>query len=217
MKKSIRRLALGMALAALCSLTAAAGTAATNRAGNVTATPLTENCEVAFPDVQDPGQRGKLTLTYTDVRIRKDDEVLVLLVRQEAGQAAEQTVPSEDSIAYIEQVSVTAETAGRVTFSLYPKAFSDSVVRLYGANIGSVTAAEVKVTYLLGDVDGDGEVTANDALRILRYVANPNKYPLTSPEETANVDGDEEITANDALRVLRYVANPTKYPLEKLQ
>ena len=63
MKKSIRRLALGMALAALCSLTAAAGTAATNRAGNVTATPLTENCEVAFPDVQDPGQRGKLTLS----------------------------------------------------------------------------------------------------------------------------------------------------------
>ena len=56
---------------------------------------------------------------------------------------------------------------------------------------------------LLGDVDGDGDITANDALAILRQSVglenfDENKLLL------ADVDGDGDITANDALEVLRY-------------
>ena len=56
---------------------------------------------------------------------------------------------------------------------------------------------------IFGDVDGDGDITANDALTILR--ASIGMETLT-PEQTAlsDVDGDGEITANDALAVLRY-------------
>ena len=55
----------------------------------------------------------------------------------------------------------------------------------------------------LGDIDGDGEITANDALTILR--SSVGMTDLT-PEQTklADVDNDGEITANDALAVLRY-------------
>ena len=55
----------------------------------------------------------------------------------------------------------------------------------------------------LGDVDGDGDITANDALTILRASIGLAKL---SPDETklADADGDGSITANDALAVLRY-------------
>lgn len=53
-----------------------------------------------------------------------------------------------------------------------------------------------------GDIDGDGSITANDALAVLR--ASVNIAELT-PEQTvlADVDRDGSVTANDALAVLR--------------
>ena len=62
---------------------------------------------------------------------------------------------------------------------------------------------EPKTKGIYGDLDGDGDITANDALMILR--ASVERETLT-PEQTAlaDVDGDGDITANDALAVLRY-------------
>lgn len=54
---------------------------------------------------------------------------------------------------------------------------------------------------ITGDVDDDGNVTANDALMILRASVGMDELP---PEKItiADIDGDERITANDALEVL---------------
>ena len=54
-----------------------------------------------------------------------------------------------------------------------------------------------------GDLDGDGQITANDALTILRASIGIEELP---PEQRviADVDNDGEITVNDALAVLRY-------------
>ena len=56
---------------------------------------------------------------------------------------------------------------------------------------------------IIGDVDGDGQITANDALTILR--ASLGMENLT-PDQTAlaDVDSDGSITSADALAVLRY-------------
>ena len=57
--------------------------------------------------------------------------------------------------------------------------------------------------HAIGDIDGDGTVTSNDALDVLRISVNPE----SADDETkmlADIDGDEQITANDALAVLRY-------------
>lgn len=66
---------------------------------------------------------------------------------------------------------------------------------------GEVTPDDPKL--IIGDLDGDGEITANDALTILR--SSVGMADLT-PEQNklADIDGDTEITANDALAVLRY-------------
>lgn len=56
---------------------------------------------------------------------------------------------------------------------------------------------------VLGDIDGDGQITANDALAILR--ASVGMAELTPKQKKlADADKDESITANDALAVLRY-------------
>lgn len=53
-----------------------------------------------------------------------------------------------------------------------------------------------------GDVDGDGSITASDALMILRYSAGMGE-PDSDFLLIADVDGDGQLTAGDALAVLR--------------
>ena len=58
-----------------------------------------------------------------------------------------------------------------------------------------------------GDVDGDGDVTAQDASLVLQLVAG--KITSSTPGviyEAADVDGDNDVTAQDASLILQHVA-----------
>lgn len=57
-----------------------------------------------------------------------------------------------------------------------------------------------------GDVDGDGEVQLNDAIAILQYFANPEKYPIAN-KITADVTKDGRITKVDAYLIQKYDAH----------
>ena len=68
-------------------------------------------------------------------------------------------------------------------------------------------------TYILGDVDGDGEVTSADAALIQRYDAQ-----MSLPEGTViangDVNGDGEIDILDVTLIQRYVAKmKVKFPI----
>ncbi len=76
-------------------------------------------------------------------------------------------------------------------------------VNLYTAS-GSV---EIK-DYTPGDVNGDGEVNARDAARLLQYVAN---WDVEYVEAALDVNGDGEVNSRDAARLLQYVAD---WPVE---
>ncbi|MBO4934483.1 MAG: Ig-like domain-containing protein [Clostridia bacterium] len=56
-----------------------------------------------------------------------------------------------------------------------------------------------------GDMDKDGEISVNDALKALRIAA---KLAVASEEDMqiGDVDGDGDITVNDALKILRVAA-----------
>ena len=62
---------------------------------------------------------------------------------------------------------------------------------------------EVDVAVLYGDADGDGEVTAVDASRILQSIAG---WDVTIDAAAADVDGDGDVTAVDASRILQFIA-----------
>ena len=65
------------------------------------------------------------------------------------------------------------------------------------------------VKRLLGDVDGDGKVSAKDSLLIQRYVINLRKLDETQ-QKAADVNGDGKVTAKDALEILRYTIHMSK-------
>jgi len=78
-----------------------------------------------------------------------------------------------------------------------------------------VVVAETEVTpYSLGDVDGDGRITAADARLTLRFSAR--LIDLTEQQKkAADINGDGKITAANARRVLRWSARLESPPTEE--
>ncbi|MBR1592780.1 MAG: hypothetical protein IJ666_07210 [Ruminococcus sp.] len=72
---------------------------------------------------------------------------------------------------------------------------------------GGITIGDKPVSTLRGDVNLDGKVTISDAVRILQYLANNEKYDLV-PQAITNgdVDGTPGISGKDAARIQLYDA-----------
>lgn len=64
---------------------------------------------------------------------------------------------------------------------------------------------ELKPAYFAGDANGDGEITAADALMALQ-IATAKITPTPLQAEAANVDGQAEVSAADALLILQFAA-----------
>ena len=192
----------------------------TNATKSVSAVSLVKDgCELKFDG-------DKLNVTYTNSALKEGDMVIVFLLetKDEDGKITEVKteeaakkliVPTTENIKYIDQ-SVAKATAsnGSVSFSVYPQNHTNAVVRIISANsdgtLTDVNVAAVKLNYTLGDVDGSGEVTATDALRVLQFVTNRNdkdgKFNLQVPQ-AGDVDKSGEITATDALRILQFITH----------
>jgi hypothetical protein len=70
-----------------------------------------------------------------------------------------------------------------------------------------VFAANSVFANILGDVDGDSKITANDASVALDYSLNDDKIPGDDVRNAADVDGDGKIMANDASLILQKSLN----------
>ena len=69
-------------------------------------------------------------------------------------------------------------------------------------NLAEAEPYEPESSILYGDANCNGSVELSDALAILQYVVNPNKFPLTDDGlKNADVDGESGITASDALTI----------------
>lgn len=120
--------------------------------------------------------------------------------------AGDSPVPTDGNIQYIDQMSIAN---GAVKFTLKPKALKVGTYNIY---ISTTDEALKKVAsfkygekpeYTLGDVNGDGKVTAYDASLILQHTAN--LVDLTGVA-AADVNKDGKITAYDASMILQYTA-----------
>ncbi len=92
----------------------------------------------------------------------------------------------------------------------------------YVTNLAKLEAAEAEIARLekenairYGDVEGDGKVSATDALEVLKAIVGNVKL---TDEQTilADVDGDEKISSVDALYILkRVVGKIDRFPVEE--
>lgn len=234
MKRTIRLLALILTLTLALSAAAMATdinyeTGKQNATKSVSAVSLVDGCELNFDG-------DKLNVTYTNSSLKEGDMVIVFLletkdkdgkITEVKTEEAAQTliVPTAENIKYIDQ-SVAKATAsnGSVSFDIYPQNHTSALVRIISVNaatnkVTDENIAAVKLNYTLGDVTGEGEVNAVDALRILQYAANVGnpKYEFSAPWAAGDVDLNGEISGVDAVRILQYAANDgnPKYALGK--
>ena len=225
MKRTIRLLALILTLTEIDY-----GKGETNATKSVSAVSLVKDgCKLKFDG-------DKLKVTYTNSSLKEGDMVIVFLletkdkdgkITEVKTEEAAQTliVPTAENIKYIDQ-SVAKATAsnGSVSFDIYPQNHTSALVRIISVNaatnkVTDENIAAVKLNYTLGDVTGEGEVNAVDALRILQYAANVGnpKYEFSAPWAAGDVDLNGEISGVDAVRILQYAANDgnPKYALGK--
>lgn len=70
-------------------------------------------------------------------------------------------------------------------------------------SLNGKTATFTVNVYMMGDVNGDGEITSVDAAKILQHIADWN---VTIHLLAADVDNNGQITDDDATKILQYVA-----------
>lgn len=126
--------------------------------------------------------------------------------------AGDRTVPTEGNIQYIDQTSVKA---GKVTFTLKPKALTEGTYNVY---ISTTDKALDKVAsfkygtkppYTLGDVDGLNGIDSTDALMVLQHIVGIRTLTGTQLL-AADVDGVDGVTSTDALMILQYIVGSIK-------
>ena len=231
MKRTIRLLALILTLTLALSAAAMAeninyDAGEKNATGSVSAVSLVKDgCKLKFDG-------DKLNVTYTNSALKEGDMVIVFLLetadkKEITDDKVELSItPTSSNIKYIDQGTAAATATagnGSVRFSVYPQNYTNAVVRIISVNaagtLTDVNVAAVKLNYTLGDVTGEGEVNAVDALRILQYAANVGnpKYEFSAPWAAGDVDLNGEISGVDAVRILQYAANDgnPKYALGK--
>ena len=128
--------------------------------------------------------------------------------------AGDSAVPTEGNIQYIDQTSVEA---GKVTFTLKPKALTEGTYNVY---ISTTDKAFDKVAsfqygtkppYTPGDVNCDGDIDVFDVSALLGYLAK--KRTLTADgllaADVASPKG--EIDVFDVSRILQYLVGKGKF------
>ena len=81
----------------------------------------------------------------------------------------------------------------------------DILIEIGDEGVGNFEPVPASADGMLGDVDGDEEITSTDARLTLQYYADKiDEEDLDV--DVADVDGDEEITSTDARLILQLYA-----------
>lgn len=130
-----------------------------------------------------------------------------------SGNSVENNVVS-DGILTIVKLRIKDNVADG-TYNLIACSDAKNTISLEGpVNVSDGIASVSISNYLLGDANGDGQITNADLLIMKRYIFNKNTYPLPCPMNVVDINGDNECTNADILRVCRYIFNKDKYPLK---
>ena len=122
-------------------------------------------------------------------------------------------VSSDTEVATVANGVVTAVAVGEATITAFVDADENGV--LDDGEVSATCAVTVVEApdELLGDIDGNGSVDANDAIKLFQYSMFPSVYPI---EYTGSVDFDKNgsVDSNDAIRLFQYSMFPGIYPIE---
>ena len=76
-----------------------------------------------------------------------------------------------------------------------------------GITVGSSNVTENVTVYLIGDVNGDGDVTGKDKILLYRYLAEwENAASMIVSMEAADINQDGIVTGKDKILLTRYLS-----------
>lgn len=205
MKKLLRTLLLAAALTALLCVSALAADSAVSITGQTGAT-LTPKTAEGETITEKDGKYENAVKFDVNATGTKDSQYLLLVLR-------DQNVPTERNIVYINQAAAGED--GKLAFTgsdaAYPMTMTSGTYYVYLVGDGKSFAPAASFTYeagyTLGDVDGDGIVTATDALFALQMavgLSQPDGSEWSAVQRlAAEVDGEIPVTATDASLILQ--------------
>ena len=159
---------------------------------------------------------NRITLKYTGA---SNGRQYLVTAQADGGEVA---APTEENLIYIDQ---TAASAGEVSYVIAPKEVKpDQVYSIYlSSNADDIPEYTQVATFgiglednsldsvVLGDVNEDGNITAQDAALALDYAVR-NAEPDERQFKAADVDESGRITAQDAAQILDFaVQNITAF------
>ncbi len=151
-----------------------------------------------------PGDSGKLTGKATSSG-DGDATVTIQLIEQGHTEAAYETIVSggtQSGNNHTATYFFTQIPAGTYTMKVSK---ANHVTREYTVTVGTAAVTQDVQINLLGDVDFDGVVNANDCTRLFKHV---NETDLLTDEyalKCANVNGDSIVNTKDCTRLFKHV------------
>lgn len=120
--------------------------------------------------------------------------------------------PNAENIVYIDQVGASGDS---VSFKIYPKSlvkgktYSVYVSTSNVANTGLDPAGTFKYNtdFIRGDANMDDKVDYNDAISILKYLANKEQITETGLLAAKVTADPGAVSYKDAIQILQYLAN----------
>lgn len=187
-----RMLALLLAVLTLTMLTAAAFAADETELG---AYNLTGGLKVVGVESDGGFYKDADTFELDCTKLTGEYSLVLLL-------AGDSAVPTEGNIQYIDQTSVEA---GKVTFTLKPKALTEGTYNVYISTtdkaLDKVASFKygTKPAFELGKVNDDDYIDSRDALLVLQYAAKVDGCELNATQLlAADVNKDGVVDSRDA-------------------
>ena len=104
------------------------------------------------------------------------------------------------SAPYSQNYSFATVPAGTYTLKVEKKGHAPFTKEI---TVGDSNVTENVTVYLIGDVNGDGKIDANDMQRIYAHISGENKF---SNLAQGDVNGDGKVDANDMQRIYAHIS-----------
>lgn len=139
--------------------------------------------------------------TVTSYGDASEDVTVTLTKQGETGTAFTGTVTgASGSAPYSQTYSFAAVPAGEYTLKVEKKGHAPFTKEI---TVGESNVTEDVTVYLIGDVNGDGKIDANDMQRIYAHISGENKF---SNLAQGDVNGDGKVDANDMQRIYAHIS-----------
>ena len=161
-----------------------------------------DTSRLVFKNISIPTVSKGVTVSGTITSYGDETEkTYVQLIPAGGSEAAYEDTVSGNSGSY----SISTVPAGKYTLKVMKKGHAPFTKEI---TVGDSNVTENVTIYLIGDVNGDGKIDANDMQRIYAHISGEN---ILSSIAQGDVNGDGKVDANDMQRIYAHISGENSF------